>query len=96
VKLPHMLTERRFRRGKLVETRVRTATSSDYYAWARDELQKARLANEILKALEGSEFATELEFLEEATRDGVQDLLEHLVYADKWREHARTARRQGL
>ena len=95
MKLPHLVTELRFTPGRPVERRLRVATSADCYAWARDQLQKARLTVEMLKALGGSEFATEREFLEEATRDGMGLLVEQLVDAAEWRERAREARRDG-
>lgn len=83
-----ILTELRFRgRGRPPETSVRIATAADFYAYARDELAKARACVELLVLLEGWG-----ERDPEAIDEGLELLVEHLVNAAEWREHARRAR----
>lgn len=74
-------------------TTVRQARAADFYAFARDELAGARICVMMLQAIAESEGGP---FVEEATRDGLDHLLDHFVRAERWRELARAARRQGL
>ena len=75
---------------------VRTARSADFYEYARLELGRARLAWEMIKVVEESAVEWENPFGAEVRRDGLDLIVDALVRADAWREHARNARRQGL
>jgi len=77
-------------------TTVRAATSADFYAFARVELAHARLAVQMIKVVEESSREWENPFREEVRRAGLDLIVDALVRADAWREHARSARRQGL
>jgi hypothetical protein len=74
-------------------TTVRNATAADFYGFARIELARARLCVVMLRAVAESADGWENPFGAEATRDGLDLLLDCLVKADGWRAHARRARR---